>query len=283
MKTLSILFLSWQLILLTGCSKNESIQLIANPILPLYLIPVNIPTSLSQDSPIPEQVEKPIFSSQNVIPVEEELVPSLEIKESITSSIDEPNFVPSIIENDTLKPTLPLYLENGVERGYYETLPYLSPSDMITVRNEEGDEYATVQYDHYQVITDANGSQRQGIAFYFTESNISESPIEVGLPGRVLHPIVNISVFYDEKELKKMPADEMSIEFADQEYLIEQHVHFTKEQANMEPCSTPATLNPGESRICYHHYSYAGKGDYLINQAIDSTYSHYQSFLINVK
>lgn len=283
MKTLSILFLSWQLILLTGCSATKTLQLIANPTLPLHLSPVNIPNSLSHDIPELEKIEKPSLIPQNVIPIEEEFISSLETEESIpSSSIEDRDIIPPTIENESLEPSLPLYLENGIGRDYYETLPYLACTDTITIHDGVQD-YATVHFNQFKIIEDANGSGRQGIALFFTEKNISQNPIEVGLPGRVLNPVVNISVFYGQQELKKMPADELSLQFADQKYLIEQHVQFTKEQANMEPCSISATLNPGESRTCYYHYSYAGEGEYLINQAVDPTYSHYRSFLIEIK
>ena len=49
------------------------------------------------------------------------------------------------------------------------------------------------------------------------------------------------------------------------------------------PCSENTKLLPGESRMCYQIYSYAGKGEYLINQATDLTYENWKSYLLTIE
>lgn len=275
MKPLSILYLICQLSLLSGCSTPvPELVLIHKPSLPLKLEQIEFPTDEPESSSvIPQQ---PI---QIIIPTQEEIpdTPLPTVEEPLNEVITPEPPIETPSQN-----TLTLYLENGAGRSYYETLPYLNSNDVMTVNNGESD-YATVQFDHYTVVKDHQLSGRQAIVFYYKETNISDHEINVGLAGRVLDPVVNTSVFYGEDELKLMPADEQNLKFADEDYLKNQHVEFTEKQAKAEPCSTSNTLKPGKSRLCYNHYSYAGSGKYLINQALDQSYSNYQSFLIEVK
>lgn len=188
--------------------------------------------------------------------------------------------VPSLTQPSQTTQTL--YLENGPGRAYYETKPYLPSSDKITISNGEED-FATLQFKTYKIVEDQNGSGRQGIALYFIETNISDEKIQVGLAGHVLNPVLNHSVFYQEAELKKMPADEEWLKFADANYIENQHVDFTPTDAKVSACSEPKTLKPGKSRECYVHYSYPGPGEYLINQAINPSYQEFVSFIITVE
>lgn len=180
------------------------------------------------------------------------------------------------------KGTQSLFLENGPGRQYYETKPYLKPSDSITVNDGEKD-FATIQFKSYKVIEDQGGSGRKGIALYFTETNISDEEIEVGAPGRVLNPVISSSVFFNDLELKTMPHNEEWLKFADSGYIENQHVEFTSKDAKVESCADTKVLKPGKSRDCYEHYSYPGPGEYLINQALDPSYTSFKSYLINVQ
>lgn len=285
MKPLSIIIIICQLLLLGACSTPEvELELIKRP---------NIPKKLEHRDQITSKEEEITTSmtpeTSIVLPPVVEPAP----KEEITDvKPEEPQITIPEPEAPLQEPTLPspetpqipatLYLENGAGRAYYETLPYLTQKTEIPVNDGEND-YGTVTYQHYKIIEDADGSGRQGIAFFYTETNISDEEIQVGLAGRVLNPLVNTSVFYADDELKLMPANEQNLQFADADYLQTQHVEFTQKQAKVESCANPTTLKPGKSRTCYNHYSYAGPGEYLINQAIDFTYSNYVSFLIEVK
>ncbi|MDB8562703.1 hypothetical protein PNU83_01155 [Turicibacter sanguinis] len=281
MKPLDILFLICELSLLSACSTPvPELVLLNTPGMPLKLTQIEFPTEEPQSTSV--SLQNP---SQMTLPNKEEEFdsPLLSDEEKPSNNEDNPSthsIQPSLESPNQNTPSL--YLENGVGRAYYETLPYLNSNDVITLNKGETD-YATVQFDHYEIIDDHQKSGRKGIAFYYKETNISDQEIHVGLAGRVLDPVVNTSVFYGEDELKLMPADELNLKFADEDYLQTQHVEFTQQQAKVEACSTPNTLEPGKSRLCYNHYSYAGKGEYLINQALDNTYSNYQSFLIEVK
>lgn len=286
MKPLSILFFICHLFLFGACSNPEiELELIEKPYIPKKIEKIEFVTSEEQETPQDAIPEQNLTVTTPVSPAIEDVVTDLPNDEApITPpTTEEPLEDP--VEDPTLQPSQPsttLYLENGAGRDYYETIPYLSPKEEIIVNDGEMD-YGMVMYDHYKIIEDMNESGRKGIAFFYTETNISDEPIEVGLAGRVMNPIVNSSVFYGEDELKRMPADAQSLEFADEDYLQSLHVEYTKKQAKVESCASPTTLKPGKSRICYNHYSYAGEGEYLINQAIDNTYSNYESFVVEVK
>ncbi len=252
----------------------------------------------SNPHPVVETVEEviinhssttnPATSSKNLS--SEEVKEEEDLHVDIDFTTDSSNS--SVPEEDAVDHDLPftppsqttqtIYLENGPGRAYYETKPYQSPSEKIIVSDGVKD-FATLQYKTYKIVEDQKGSGRQAIALYFTETNISDETIQVGMAGHVLNPVLNHSVFYGQDELKKMPSDDEWLKFADADYLQNQHVVFTPTDAKVAACAESKTLKPGKSRECYVHYSYPGAGEYLINQALDPSYQEFVSFILEVK
>lgn len=296
MKKFMYLFLLCQFFILSACQPNEIEPelLLESTGLALELGHKELPTrdehTESEEFNQPVIPELPTDNTpshiDDVVPDEK---PEQEIESEETTT--QPDFSIENPKPEEEEPEMPiepptdvqsLFLENGPGRQYYETKPYLKPSDSITVNDGEKD-FATVQFKSYKVIDDQGGSGRKGIALYFTETNISDDKIEVGAPGRVLNPVLSSSVFFNELELKTMPHNKEWLKFADSGYVENQHVEFTSKDAKVESCAETKVLKPGKSRDCYEHYSYPGPGEYLINQALDPSYTSFKSYLINVQ
>lgn len=173
-------------------------------------------------------------------------------------------------------------LENGPGRAYYETKPYQSPSKKIIVSDGVKD-FATLQYKTYKMVEDQKESGRQAIALYFTETNISDETLQVGMARHVLNPVLNHSVFYGQDKLKKRLSDDEWLKFADADYLQNQHVVFPPTDAKVTACAESKTPKPGKSREYSVHYCYSSPGEYLINQALDPSYQKFISFILEVK
>lgn len=296
MKQFIYLFLMCQFFILSACQPKEIEPelLLESKGLALELSHKEFPTQ--DEYTASEELDQPVISE---LPTDdapshiedevsdEKLEQEIESEETTTQSdfsieTPKPEEEESQIPIKPPKGTQSLFLENGPGRQYYETKPYLKPSDSITVNDGEKD-FATIQFKSYKVIEDQGGSGRKGIALYFTETNISDEEIEVGAPGRVLNPVISSSVFFNDLELKTMPHNEEWLKFADSGYIENQHVEFTSKDAKVESCADTKVLKPGKSRDCYEHYSYPGPGEYLINQALDPSYTSFKSYLINVQ
>lgn len=296
MKKFMYLFLLCQFFILSACQPNEIEPefLLESTGLAVELGHRDLPTrdkhTESEEFNQPVIPELPTDNTpshiDDVVPDEK---PEQEIESEETTT--QPDFSIKNPKPEEEEPEMPieppkdaqsLFLENGPGRQYYETKPYLKPSDSITVNDGEKD-FATVQFKSYKVIEDQGGSGRKGIALYFTETNISDDKIEVGAPGRVLNPVLSSSVFFNDLELKTMPHNKEWLKFSDSGYVENQHVEFTSKDAKVESCAETKILKPGKSRDCYKHYSYPGPGEYLINQALDPSYTSFKSYLINVQ
>lgn len=302
MKQFMYLFLMFQFFILSACQPNEIEPelLLESTDLALELSQKELPTrdehtaTKEPDQPVilelptdntPSHIDDKVSDENPEQEIESEEIdtqPDFSIENPDPEEEEEEAEAEAQIPIEPSKDTQSLFLENGPGRQYYETKPYFKASDPITVNDGEKD-FAIVQFKSYKIIEDQGGSGRKGIALYFTETNISDEKIEVGAPGRVLNPVLNNSVFFNDLELKTMPHNEEWLKFADIGYIENQHVEFTSKDAKVESCAEPKILKPGKSRDCYEHYSYPGPGEYLINQALDPSYMTFKSYIIEVE
>lgn len=191
------------------------------------------------------------------------------LEEDIETSLDS---TASLIDENQL------YLETGLSREEYETTPHLSLGELVTIYNEN-QIIGTVSFDKAEIITDTRGSGRKGLLLWFTETNTNTEPLEVGLYS--MSPLTLITVFKENQQLKPLSTTLSTMGIENNEYLKNYHVEY--ENPNKVACHESTKLIPNESRTCYQLYSYAGEGDYLINQAMDQTYENWNSYLLTIK
>lgn len=172
------------------------------------------------------------------------------------------------------------FIENGFGRSIYETPPYLTIGEQISIANNEI-EVGTVSLDRYDIIEDELGSGRKGLLLWLTETNTSNEPLQVGLYG--LNTLSSINVFYGELELKRLSHATPLEKIEGEDYINNYHVEYTPTTPELDSCVETVELQPGESRVCYQTYSYAGPGEYLISQPIDNHYSSYKNYLLKIE
>lgn len=224
-----------------------------------------------KQEPIEEPTPQPEIIEES--PTKNEIV-----EEVIEIEEESPSTPPLIDSSDYTVNTAQLYLENGLPRAEYETTPYLTIGDKITIQNDD-QIIGTVSFDQAEIIDDAFGSPRKGLVLWFTETNTTNETLEVGLYAQ--HSLTLMTVFKDDQELKALSTTPYIMGVENNDYLENYHVDYTNDTAL--PCSENTKLLPGESRMCYQVYSYAGKGQYLINQATDLTYTNWKSYLLNIE
>ena len=182
-----------------------------------------------------------------------------------------------------------LFIENGPGLAYFETTPYLNLGESVTVNVSEARYDGTippalsaeVSLTQTELFYDHNESGRLGIRLIFKETNTSDDVIEVGDEFVAKNSATSLAVFHGETQLKTHLNEVPNI--PDHEtYLTTQHVQFNSTDG-METCGSYATLEPGQSRLCYEIVSYAGQGDYLINLATDANLNTYQTYLVNIQ
>lgn len=194
-----------------------------------------------------------------------------ELKESEGTVSDEQSEQPSAPQP---------FIENGFGRFIYETPPYLTIGEQISIANN-GIEVGTVSLDRYDIIEDELGSGRKGLLLWLTETNTSNEPLQVGLYG--LNTLSSINVFYGELELKRLSHATPLETIEGEDYINNYHVEYTPTNPELDSCVETVELQPGESRVCYQTYSYAGPGEYLISQPIDNHYSSYKNYLLEIE
>lgn len=182
-----------------------------------------------------------------------------------------------------------LFIEHGPGLAYFETTPYLSVGTSLTVNVTESRYdgttpeplFAEVTLQKAEVFADHEGRERLGIRLVFEEKNTNETSIEVGDGFTAKNPATQLAVFYGETQLKTHQTNVINTPDTEA-YLTTQHVQFNSTDG-METCGSYATLEPGQSRLCYEIVSYAGQGDYLINLATDANLNTYQTYLVNIQ
>lgn len=222
----------------------------------------------AQENQIQSEVEAP---TQDVVP---DTLDSEQIKKDDT---DQDTQVQQIDET-------PLYLTGGPGRENYDDESYLTLGESFVVGNS-GRMYGKVSLDSYELIEDSNGSGRQALLLWFTETNTDVQAIEVGLYGA--ESMLSAHVFYGDLGLQRLSHYQPDTKFFDPDYIENMHVQYGNEdETKPQSCAYSVTLEPGESRSCFSHYSYAGNGEYLISQLIDSanntTPENSKSYLIEV-
>ena len=142
--------------------------------------------------------------------------------------------------------------------------------------------YATVTLNDYKIVSSTDGNGRKGIAFFYTTTNTSNSDIEIGAYPQAKNPTFFPEVYYEDKNLKLMRSVAPTLKMDGEDYTNNKHVQYTEEDVNMDACTKPTTLKPGESRDCYAHYSYAGTGNYLVGQISESQFYEWRTYRVNV-
>ncbi|MFR9295202.1 MAG: hypothetical protein ACLVLR_10050 [Turicibacter sanguinis] len=233
----------------------------------LFLTACHQKQNVMEDAqPQPEIIEESptkIETAEKNIAIEEEEEPS------VNTLIDSSDYIVNEAQ---------LYLENGLSRHDYETLPHLTIGDQITIQNDD-QILGLVSFDKAEIVDDELGSSKKGLVLWFTETNTTNETLEVGLYGQ--HPLTLMTVFKDDQELKPLSTTPYIMGVENNDYLANYHVEYNNEK--VLPCSENTKLLPGESRMCYQIYSYAGKGEYLINQATDLTYENWKSYLLTIE
>lgn len=240
------------LLLLGGCSLRPPTSSLESEITPTIKEEIKVEEILSNESEINEPKEEE----------EETLITNEDEGEGVTETLINP------------------FTENGFGRHIYETKPYLTLGDAISVANN-GLEVGTVSLDRYEVVEDELGSGRKGLVLWLTETNTSNDSLEVGLYG--LNLLSSLNVFYNELELKRLSHSMPLEKIEGEDYIKNYHVQFTPLDSTLPSCADVQTLQPGESRVCYQTYSYAGEGDYLVSQAKDDHFSTYQNYLLTLE
>lgn len=232
-----------------------------------------------------KQPTSPLEPDVTPTPDEEVTTEEIPLNESIIEQSEENNTMSDKSDSeenpDTLTQTISHpFTENGFGRQIYETKPYLPLGETILIANN-GVDVGTVSLERYEVVEDELGSGRKGLVFWLTETNTSNDSLEVGLYG--LNMLSSLNVFYNELELKRLSHSMPLEKIEGEDYIKNYHVQFTPSDPTLPSCVDVQTLQPGESRVCYQTYSYAGEGDYLISQAKDDHFSAYQNYLLTLK
>lgn len=219
-------------------------------------------------------------------PEKEPITQTEVLEEPIKETTKEDDIITEVEEDIfSLKDTSPytvlphqLYLENGLSREHYERIPYLKPLETISISHAET-VIGTVSFDGAEIIDDALGSSKKGLLLWFTETNTTNDTLEVGLYAPT--PLTLITVFNGDQELKPLATTPGMMGVENNDYLENYHLEY--QDKTQAVCTDLAKLLPGESRTCYQLYSYAGKGQYLINQATDETYENWKSYLLTIE
>ncbi len=173
-----------------------------------------------------------------------------------------------------------IYLDHSVGRDKHVSTQQLTVGETVKIGT-----YGELTLDSYEITDDTYGSNRKAIVFWLTEKNISDQVLEVGIYGE--HPIADPLVFYGEKGLSWLAVSELQSISWGREYLETQHVEFGENNSFQDQScygyEGEATLQPGESRTCYFHYSYAGDGEYLIANATKETEESFVNFIVPVE
>jgi len=178
-----------------------------------------------------------------------------------------------------------IHLAGGPDKSYYDNGTYLTLGESFAVGNSE-ELYGEISLDSFELIEDSNGSGRQALLLWFTETNITDDDIEVGLYGT--QSMGSPHVFYEDLNLKRLSHYQPDTKFFDPEYIDNIHVQYGDEnETKPQSCAFTTTLKPNESRTCFSHYSYAGKGRYLVSQLLDGaenpTPVNAKTYLVEVK
>lgn len=173
-----------------------------------------------------------------------------------------------------------LYTEYG-DPTKFETKFYLSTGDEVELIKEEKI-YAKVKLNGHKVVNSTDGVRRKALVLNYTQTNMSDSDIEVGPFGIATEPTFVPEVYYSDKKFKIMSHTEPSTKMYDENYINNQHVQYTEEDAGIDSCMRVAILKPGESRDCYAHYSVIGPGEYLVGQIAEIGFNEWRTYKVNV-
>lgn len=165
------------------------------------------------------------------------------------------------------------YYRDGVGKGLYE-------ESKIIIDNIY---YGELTVDKYEVFEDINGTGRQGIAVFFTQSNGTVYPITVGMTNEEDINLAPVEVFYKVLTLKKHP-DELTPEIReDERYMSKFYIGYDYEKEGIGSCDSSQILQSGESRQCVNIYSYAGPGPYDVTVLSDSEKNLKKNYLLTVE
>lgn len=283
----SILFIILGLAIITGCSERN----------------MQKEDSLVEDKSIQDAIEIPKESDkEDAIEVKEELgQPSDEDTPTVENTNSNENQQHSItITNDSNISTNTtegkidrdnpftnavafdnmLYYD-FISADHFETKHYLSLGDEIElIENEKV--YAKVKLNNFKVIDDKNGTGRKALALFYTHTNVSNGDIESGPFGIAANPTFSSDVVVGNKNFKIMSHTTPDSKMYDENYIQNQHVQYTEEDAGMDSCMRVKTLKAGESRDCYAHYSFMGATEYMVGHMSEINFNEWRTYLINV-
>ena len=205
---------------------------------------------------------------------EVETIDKIEIKEepkqeNLQESNEDAPKIEDVINDEPIDSRI--YSYSDYDRTDYETIPYLSLGDSVSI-TKENNEIGTVTLDSVEVIYNAKGYDEKSIVLHFTETNTGGELLELGIQGPTL---AYSHLFYNDIYL-----DQFGI--IDREFYDK-----IPDYPDSTLCDVPASLEPNENRKCFQVHSYSGAGDYLVSQGTEATpgapSSTFKSYLIKIQ
>lgn len=173
-----------------------------------------------------------------------------------------------------------LYFEE-ISPKEYNGEDYLSIGDKVEI-TDNGKVYATVTFNNFKIVDDKNETGRKAIAFFYTQTNVSDSDIESGPFGIADNPTFSVNFIADDKNFKIMSHTTPSLKMYDENYIENQHVEYTEADAGVESCMRVKVLKPGESRECYAHYTLLGTTTYKLEYMSEINLNEWQTYSFKV-